>query len=218
MKTLRMRKGSMDDSSREKLLSAATKLFSKKGFDRVSIRDIAKESGCNICLVSYYFGGKEKLYLNIFEAFFARVGKYLDAAHTAHADLDKPITREEFETGVSEKIRFMVDEFLRYPELKILMHREVMDGFPHTKKVFDEHLGKVKTGAGNIYERAKRSGLLKAKIDGATFAILLTRSVEAYFVARMFAKPIQEMGIDPVKNTDLFVEQIEEIFLRGALK
>src|SRR5690606_41988179 len=44
------------------ILKTATKLFSKFGLNGVSIRQISKASGCNLAAISYYFGGKEKLY------------------------------------------------------------------------------------------------------------------------------------------------------------
>jgi AcrR family transcriptional regulator len=44
-----------------KILEVAEKLFSDKGFEGTSIRDISKEAKINIAMVSYYFGSKEKL-------------------------------------------------------------------------------------------------------------------------------------------------------------
>jgi len=43
------------------ILEVAEKLFSDKGFEGTSIRDISKEAKINIAMVSYYFGSKEKL-------------------------------------------------------------------------------------------------------------------------------------------------------------
>lgn len=54
-----------NENSKEKILNAATKLFAQKGFDGVSIREICKEAGINICMISYYFGGKNELYQSI---------------------------------------------------------------------------------------------------------------------------------------------------------
>jgi AcrR family transcriptional regulator len=47
---------------RDRLLDAAEELFSERGFDGTSVRDLAGAAGCNIASVNYYFGGKEKLY------------------------------------------------------------------------------------------------------------------------------------------------------------
>ncbi len=43
------------------ILLVAEKLFADKGFDGTSIRDISKEAGINVAMVSYYFGSKEKM-------------------------------------------------------------------------------------------------------------------------------------------------------------
>jgi len=52
-------------SVRERLLDAAEQLFAERGFNSTSIRDLAAAAGCNIASVNYYFGGKEKLYVEI---------------------------------------------------------------------------------------------------------------------------------------------------------
>jgi len=47
---------------RDRLLDSAEELFCEHGFEGASIRDIAAAAECNIASVNYYFGGKEKLY------------------------------------------------------------------------------------------------------------------------------------------------------------
>jgi len=217
MKNLLSKKVSQDDSSRERLLSGAAKLFANKGFDRVSVREIAKESGCNICLVSYYFGGKEKLYQSIFEAFFERISKHIDRTEQTLGDSSRSLSREEFRDELRKHIRFVITEFQFDPAVKVMLHREVMDGFPRTKKIFDNHLRRLRTGMTVLFERGQQAGHIKAKIHVPTFAILLNRGIEAYLVSHTFAKPIREIGIDPIQETKRFVEQLEEIFLKGVL-
>ena len=43
------------------ILNVAERLFSEKGFEGTSIRDISKEAKINIAMISYYFGSKERL-------------------------------------------------------------------------------------------------------------------------------------------------------------
>ncbi len=57
--------GSTDKGVRERLLDSAERLFCEYGFDGASIRDIAASADCNIASVNYYFGGKEKLYQEV---------------------------------------------------------------------------------------------------------------------------------------------------------
>lgn len=63
---------SKSENSKEKILAAATKLFAQKGFDGVSIREICKEADVNICMISYYWGGKKELYHGIIEDLLER--------------------------------------------------------------------------------------------------------------------------------------------------
>lgn len=44
------------------LIKTARKLFSERGYDGVSVKDIADEAGVNVSLVSYHFDGKLGLY------------------------------------------------------------------------------------------------------------------------------------------------------------
>lgn len=58
---------------RDRLLDAAEKLFSEHGFADTSVRDITAEANCNIAAVNYHFGGKDKLYIEMFRRHMERV-------------------------------------------------------------------------------------------------------------------------------------------------
>jgi AcrR family transcriptional regulator len=49
------------------IINAAERLFSVKGFDGTSVRDIAHEASVNVAMISYYFGSKERLMEAVFE-------------------------------------------------------------------------------------------------------------------------------------------------------
>jgi AcrR family transcriptional regulator len=50
------------ESAEEKIVEAARKLFTEKGYHAIKTRDIAKEAGINLALLNYYFRSKEKLF------------------------------------------------------------------------------------------------------------------------------------------------------------
>ena len=50
------------NATKEKIMEVAEKLFSRRGFEGTSVREIAKESGANIASVNYYFKNKHGLY------------------------------------------------------------------------------------------------------------------------------------------------------------
>lgn len=49
-------------STEDKILIAASKVFTEKGFSGTRTRDIAEEAGINLALLNYYFRTKEKLF------------------------------------------------------------------------------------------------------------------------------------------------------------
>ncbi len=55
------------NDKQQKILLVAEEIFSKKGIDASSIREISKQAKINIAMVSYYFGSKEKLVEALFE-------------------------------------------------------------------------------------------------------------------------------------------------------
>ncbi len=48
--------------ARERLLQAAAPLFASRGFNGVSVRELAESAGVNVAAISYHFGGKAGLY------------------------------------------------------------------------------------------------------------------------------------------------------------
>jgi TetR/AcrR family transcriptional regulator, regulator of cefoperazone and chloramphenicol sensitivity len=51
------------DGTRQRILEAAGGVFAQKGFDGATVRDICQAAGANVASVNYYFGDKQRLYL-----------------------------------------------------------------------------------------------------------------------------------------------------------
>ncbi len=65
-----------DENSKTRILEAATTLFAKKGFDGTSIREICKKAEVNLCMISYYWGGKQELYQGIIDDLLEKQVEY----------------------------------------------------------------------------------------------------------------------------------------------
>lgn len=59
---------SRGDVARDRLIAVAARLFASRGYDGVSVRELAKAADVNVASVSYYFGGKRGLYLAALES------------------------------------------------------------------------------------------------------------------------------------------------------
>ncbi|MGH8265515.1 MAG: TetR/AcrR family transcriptional regulator [Steroidobacteraceae bacterium] len=55
------------EGTRQKILDAAEKLFAKRGFHGVSIRNITKMAGVDVALANYHFGPKKDLLAAVLE-------------------------------------------------------------------------------------------------------------------------------------------------------
>ena len=51
--------------TKNSILDVASAMFAKSDYDSISTRDIAKAADVNISAISYYFGNKEGLYLEV---------------------------------------------------------------------------------------------------------------------------------------------------------
>lgn len=82
------------------ILEAAEKLFSDKGFDGTSVRDIAEKAGVNLAMISYYFGSKEKM----MEAMFSY------RSESFKLQLETMIRNNELEP--MQKVEYLIDQYI----------------------------------------------------------------------------------------------------------
>ncbi|MDB5253011.1 MAG: hypothetical protein JWP27_2180 [Flaviaesturariibacter sp.] len=93
------------------IITTAETLFSGKGYDGTSVRDIAEAAGVNIAMISYYFGSKEGLIQALFEERTRDV--VLKVESLLKNDALSPI----------EKIEWLVDDYVQRIATKIQFHK-----------------------------------------------------------------------------------------------
>lgn len=87
----------------ERLLDAACELFSERGYDGTSIRDIVRLAGTNLNSVNYYFGGKQGLYAAVLRRERAR----------AESDVRTQLPPVDSRADAAQRLRKLVEHLLR---------------------------------------------------------------------------------------------------------
>ena len=98
------------------ILSAAEKVFSRKGIDAASVREISKEAHINIAMISYYFGSKEKLVEHLFNW---RISKF----NAALEEISSNQTLSPVEK-LNEMLKSYLNRILNNSEFHRIMARE----------------------------------------------------------------------------------------------
>ncbi len=65
------------EASRERLVEAARRLFALRGFDGVSIREIAQAARVNLAAIAYHYGGKKGLYRAVLQRLIDDTGRHI---------------------------------------------------------------------------------------------------------------------------------------------
>src|SRR5450432_1369946 len=73
------------------IINYAVELFAEKGFEGISIRDLAARADVNVAMINYYFGSKEKLFESMVEERASYTRGLLDeiVKNTAYTDIEK---------------------------------------------------------------------------------------------------------------------------------
>ena len=147
-----------DENSKQKILNSATKLFARKGFDSVSVREICKDANVNLCMISYYFGGKKELYNAIIDDLIEKQSQY------AKTFLD--LTVEPRTLSKQEQIGLLfviLDKFVDFfysnisSDLILLLLKEQQNPEFNFKSPTFEYLRKVITAVFNLEENSKEA-------------------------------------------------------------
>jgi AcrR family transcriptional regulator len=200
------------ETTRQRLLDAAERLFAEHGFEGTPVRDITTAADCNVAAVNYHFGSKDKLYLAVFQRRFAalreqRISSIENAMVAAGDEATLELLVETFTTAFLEPL---VTES-HGPMLMELFSREMMS--PHLpqqvfakemiRPVQDALLRALQTVCPGLAEEAARLCILS----------LVAQLVYVIHAQRFFA------GGGPLSDVDLqtFVDHINR-FSTGGIR
>lgn len=192
-------------ATREALLQAGAALFADRGFDGVSIEDVAGRAGVNKALISYHFGGKRALYVAILESAFASMAERLhaterdavDARHALHVFL------EAFAQTTRER-----------PGFPTLFVREVLSSGIEPSVV--PHLLDIIGVSRRLAARGAREGLFR-QVDPLLLHFGLVGSLAFFFATEPARQRAVAEGRIPfaMPEPKAFLRYLEQLTLKG---
>ena len=145
-----MVKVKIDQTTEEKILAAAKKVFVRSGMAGARMQDIADEAGINKAMLHYYFRNKEKLFEVIFREAAARLFPKLNLIFESDLSLFEKI--EKFTAQYIDVILenpylplFVLNEIHRDPEA-FLTHIWQRENMPRPEKFLDQIEREIKKG------------------------------------------------------------------------
>jgi AcrR family transcriptional regulator len=139
------------DAIRQKIMDAAGEIFAEQGFQAATVRDICARAGVNVAAINYYFGDKEKLYVDVLRSStcvaHAEIRRALDepgrSPEEALRDVIAGICRRMLpKERPSWAFRLMAHEMSRpTPALDIVVNEVIAPSYQRLRDTVGEMLG-----------------------------------------------------------------------------
>jgi len=188
------------------ILDVAKRLFAEKGFDAVSINEIAQQAGVSKANVFHHFTSKEDLYLAVLKAACEEtVGSLAEAHSSGNAG-------DDLWTFFSSQLAAMLKN---HPSAKLIL-REIMeskDGREQTlaEQVFAEYFSRL---VGMVSE-GQAQGLLRKNFDPALLAYLMLGANVFFFENHTVTAHLAEGGF--ARTPDRYSHDVFQLLLQGVL-
>lgn len=197
---------------KQKIVDVASVLFAEKTYEGASVRDIASQSGVNIAMISYYFGGKEGLYLEC-------IAKFAQGRVDMLQKILTPVkTQEEFKVRLKLFFESMMALYASDKHLvRIIMREAQMErGEAFHKKVM-AHMHPIFLKVQLYYETAISNGVLKQSSDAHILASI-TMAILSH--PCMMEKAIELSTGQDINSSEYqtqYITQICETIFSGVL-
>jgi AcrR family transcriptional regulator len=158
--------------TREAILKAATGVFAKHGFSGGRVEQISRLAKTHDRMIYYYFGSKEKLFIEVLETTYQRLN---DAEAALKIDLADPLE------ALRTVVRFNWRYFLEHPEFITLLNSENLHQGRHVKK--STKVAQLSSPAVNVLAKILKAGTQQGlfRKDVTARELYLTIAALGYF-------------------------------------
>ena len=195
---------SQGESVSDRLLNAATELFSNYEYQAVSIRQVASLAGVNTAMVHYYFGDKAGLYRNMME----KVSLPVEAA------LNKIAARDDL--SIADYIKVWVQAMCDNPWYPIFILKEGVLGEGAFHQFNSTRLAEVMAPAlTKALQNDRENGRLRKDLELNLVIMSLVSLLNYPFLVRPLLEKTLDLTFDEAQVEALSNHTIE-IFYNGV--
>jgi AcrR family transcriptional regulator len=199
------------EGAREKLILAGVRLFSLRGFEGTTVKELCDEAGLNVSLISYHFEGKEGLYRAVLERFGATKLASVERL------LQTPRNKDELRIRLNMFVQDLLDGFVEEPDLTTIIYREAESPHDFIDDIFREHFLKLFDTIVTFLEAGQKGGIIRADIVPRLSAGLLFGGITHFFRMARVSKMYKRRTIDDNNLRRELIEHIEKVYLHGLL-
>lgn len=194
-------------SGEQAILDAAVRLFSKRGFDGVSMRTIAQEAGVSKSNIYHHFRSKEELYLAIMQTSAARLSELVDTLAEGGGS---------FEQRLRDFARAHLEHLFGQAMTVRLLLREVFTGAEKWQRLLiDRVVGDIVRRLRAIFEKGQAEGALRPDIDPGLCAMQILGGDFFYFQSWSMLRFIPEVAF--AQDRERYCTAMMDVLLGGML-
>jgi AcrR family transcriptional regulator len=170
-------------AKREEALDAALELFCRDGYDKTSVREIARAIGLSQAGLLHYFSSKEELFVEVLRRRDLRDQERFDA------ERDHRLTAE----GLIDTVRHNTEE-PGLVRLYVAMSAESAEVDSGVRRFFQERYEKIIFGIAEDIRRRQAGGELPADLDSDAVASLLVATADGLQLQWLLDPDRTDMG------------------------
>lgn len=154
-------------TTRDNILRAAKKIFSKEGYEGARVDTISKAAKSYDSLIYYYFGSKEKLFIEVLQNAYKDM---FEAEKNLPLDLDDPVA------ALRKFVEFPLRYYVANPEILILLGTENLQKGKHISKTRSSEQYALPAIAilQDIVAKGVEKGLFRKDVDCRKLYIAMT--------------------------------------------
>ncbi len=193
-------------ATQSKIMQNAMELFAKKGFEGVSVDEVAAASEINKAMIFYYFKNKAGLYEAVMQG-------VLEAMYKEIVEADKccQSTLGELKAFITTYASFAK----RYPYFPPLFLRELSDNSAHLPELMFESMKKLFVLLSGILQKGEKEGLFKDVIPMIVHFMIIG-TINLYVTTDTLRKKAEnEDGLDTCGSCE--IDEVSEYIYKKIL-